>query len=618
VDEPSSTPHKSSPHLQSESLSPGHLPTNNPPSESRPPSSPEHRSPQDPPPENLVTEVFDAVANYELHQRYYLLAVRYTGYPYAFHTVGSCFAVRAEAYCRAGGMSRRQAGEDFYFIQKLAGQGGFTECRSTSVYPSPRPSDRVPFGTGPDISRQIVGGQLDASAKHPNDREDYWTGRDSRQNVNSRLDTSAKHPNDREDYWTGPDSRQNVNSRLDTSAKHPNDREDYWTGPDNGQNVNSRLDASAKHPNDREDYWTGPDSRQIVRSGLDASAKQTNERSTDGSGQDTSQLLPYLTYNPELFEHLRKFFALIPRFYLSGRNKTVPDINPDSDPGTATDGDMRTAAGADPMTVKQQGPKETLKKVPAAVPNGDPPAGTEREAPEDNAASAANGDPPAGTEREAPKNSAVSAANGDPPAGSEKAAVLKGVPPAGTDREAPKNSAVSAANGDPPAGSEKAAVLKGVPPLLRRYLEESGFWEELGEIRGNTASEGAFRKRFFGKFNMFWILKFLHFAEEHGVEKMEVKEAAGMMLEMWGDEHGREAQEDWERGLVTGCERGNEQDPDEDGPVSGNGSSNSKNGTQSREIGNMVSGNGSSNSKNGTQASSSTREMLLLYRKYFS
>ena len=76
-------------------------------------------------------------------------------------------------------------------------------------------------------------------------------------------------------------------------------------------------------------------------------------------------------------------------------------------------------------------------------------------------------------------------------------------------------------------------MLKGVPPVLGRYLEESGFWEELEEIRKNTASEKAFRKRFFGKFNMFWILKYLHFAEEHGVEKIEVTAAADMMLRMW-------------------------------------------------------------------------------------
>lgn len=99
--------------------------------------------------------VYEAIKNYELHQRYYLAAVRYTGYPWAYHTVGSCFAVRAGVYCSQGGMSRRQAGEDFYFIQKVAMQGRWSECNTTTVYPSPRPSDRVPFGTGPAVKRQL-------------------------------------------------------------------------------------------------------------------------------------------------------------------------------------------------------------------------------------------------------------------------------------------------------------------------------------------------------------------------------------------------------------------------------------------------------------------------------
>ena len=56
---------------------------------------------------------------YELHMRYYLQGIIHSGFPYAFHTVGSCVAVKALPYIRAGGMNRRQAGEDFYFIQKL-------------------------------------------------------------------------------------------------------------------------------------------------------------------------------------------------------------------------------------------------------------------------------------------------------------------------------------------------------------------------------------------------------------------------------------------------------------------------------------------------------------------
>ena len=71
-------------------------------------------------------EVYEAITQYELHLRYYLQSVRYTGYPYAYHTVGSSFAVRSDIYCMEGGMNRRQGGEDFYFIQKVAQRGNFS------------------------------------------------------------------------------------------------------------------------------------------------------------------------------------------------------------------------------------------------------------------------------------------------------------------------------------------------------------------------------------------------------------------------------------------------------------------------------------------------------------
>ena len=103
--------------------------------------------------------VYEAIARYELHLRYYVQAVRFTGYPYAFHTVGSAFAVRADIYCKEGGMSRRQGGEDFYFIQKVAARGNWGTCNTTRVVPSPRPSGRVPFGTGPAVERYLETGE---------------------------------------------------------------------------------------------------------------------------------------------------------------------------------------------------------------------------------------------------------------------------------------------------------------------------------------------------------------------------------------------------------------------------------------------------------------------------
>ncbi|MDF1571365.1 MAG: hypothetical protein P1P82_07095 [Bacteroidales bacterium] len=260
--------------------------------------------------------VYDAIVNYELHQRYYLEAVRYTGYPHAYHTVGSAFAVRAGAYCRQGGMSKRQAGEDFYFIQKVAMQGNFSECNTTTVHPSPRPSDRVPFGTGPAIARQ-----------------------------------------------------------LETPGE------------------------------------------------------------------------PFLTYAPLLFQHLHDFYALIPGFFATG-----------------------------------------------------PPAGNARQS------------TPAETARQKPQSDTA-----------EENTTIAG-------RPAQHN--FQAGLGQREFYEAIQAMLAPLSPLLQDYLEKTGFLPALTEIHCNVASEPSFRQRFYRKFNMFWILKYLHFAVEQGVNKEEVGEAARELLEM--------------------------------------------------------------------------------------
>ena len=92
-------------------------------------------------------EVYRAITEYELHLRYYVHARRWAGEKYAWQTVGSAMAVRSETYLAAGGMNTRKAGEDFYFLQKIMPHG-FSRITDTVVIPSPRISDRVPFGTG--------------------------------------------------------------------------------------------------------------------------------------------------------------------------------------------------------------------------------------------------------------------------------------------------------------------------------------------------------------------------------------------------------------------------------------------------------------------------------------
>jgi len=98
-----------------------------------------------------------AIKRYELFLRAYVLGLSRAGSPYAFHTVGSAMVCSAQAYVRMGGMNVRAAGEDFYFLQQLAKTGGISKVKGTVVYPSPRASYRVPFGTGRSITRLLAG-----------------------------------------------------------------------------------------------------------------------------------------------------------------------------------------------------------------------------------------------------------------------------------------------------------------------------------------------------------------------------------------------------------------------------------------------------------------------------
>ncbi len=101
-------------------------------------------------------DLYQAIISYELFLRYYRHGLQHAGTPYAHYTVGSCFAVRCDAYTRHGGMNRRKAGEDFYFLNKLMAVGGVTENNGTRVVPDVRPSTRTPFGTGRAVNGRLA------------------------------------------------------------------------------------------------------------------------------------------------------------------------------------------------------------------------------------------------------------------------------------------------------------------------------------------------------------------------------------------------------------------------------------------------------------------------------
>jgi hypothetical protein len=96
-----------------------------------------------------------AILPYEIFLRYYVEGLKFAGSEYAFHTIGSTTVCDADAYINVGGMNKRKAAEDFYFLEKVAKNYKIGKINSTKVYPSNRSSWRVPFGTGQRVTRFI-------------------------------------------------------------------------------------------------------------------------------------------------------------------------------------------------------------------------------------------------------------------------------------------------------------------------------------------------------------------------------------------------------------------------------------------------------------------------------
>lgn len=103
-----------------------------------------------------------ATALYELRLHHYVLGLEYANSPYAFHTIGSSLAVRANAYAHVHGFPKRAGAEDFYLLNKLAKLGAVARLQGACIALQSRHSSRVPFGTGPAVAAIMA-------AEHPDD-----------------------------------------------------------------------------------------------------------------------------------------------------------------------------------------------------------------------------------------------------------------------------------------------------------------------------------------------------------------------------------------------------------------------------------------------------------------
>lgn len=108
-----------------------------------------------------------AVIAHEIYMRYHEISLRQAGSSYAYPALGSIISCTGFAYAASGGMNRRLAGEDFYFMQQLTKTGTMSPIPCALVYPSGRTSCRTPFGTGQSVLAYQASSALDTPIPHP-------------------------------------------------------------------------------------------------------------------------------------------------------------------------------------------------------------------------------------------------------------------------------------------------------------------------------------------------------------------------------------------------------------------------------------------------------------------
>lgn len=105
-------------------------------------------------------------ALYDASLRYYVNALRWAGSPFSYHTIGSCLSFNLLDYVKVRGFPKRAGGEDFYLLNKLCKLSmkidrhganfvvsGIHSHSEPPLVLQARESHRVPFGTGPALSR---------------------------------------------------------------------------------------------------------------------------------------------------------------------------------------------------------------------------------------------------------------------------------------------------------------------------------------------------------------------------------------------------------------------------------------------------------------------------------
>ncbi|MBT8139492.1 MAG: hypothetical protein KJP25_06975 [Gammaproteobacteria bacterium] len=89
---------------------------------------------------------------YEKKIRQYVQGLQFAGSPYAYHALGSTLCIHALHYAAVRGFPKRNAGEDFYILNKLRKTGDVVSLAEPTITLEARRSQRTPFGTGPAVA----------------------------------------------------------------------------------------------------------------------------------------------------------------------------------------------------------------------------------------------------------------------------------------------------------------------------------------------------------------------------------------------------------------------------------------------------------------------------------
>ena len=112
-------------------------------------------------------DMADTIQRYEISMLYYVAGLKWSGSHYGFTTIGSLITVNPEHYARVRGFPKRDAAEDFYLLNKLAKTGTIRSIETPVIEIEARRSTRVPFGTGPALTKIIEGGIEEYRFYHP-------------------------------------------------------------------------------------------------------------------------------------------------------------------------------------------------------------------------------------------------------------------------------------------------------------------------------------------------------------------------------------------------------------------------------------------------------------------